>query len=124
VPVDRLPRSWPPNIARDFATVSAMARIYCHDKHGTLRGQLCCGCAELTDYAEMRLLKCPFGTGKTTCRECPIHCYRPAERATMRDVMIYAGPRMLLKHPLLAVRHLWLERRGAPPWPPKTRRAT
>jgi len=108
------PRSWPPNIARDFATVSAMVRIYCHDKHGTPRGELCCACAALTDYAAMRLEKCPYGTEKTTCRECPIHCYKPAERATMRDVMIYAGPRMLVRHPLLAVRHLWLERKGPP----------
>jgi len=100
-----------------------MVRIYCHDKHHTPRGQLCCSCAELTGYAEMRLEKCPFGVEKTTCRECPIHCYKPAQRASMRDVMIYAGPRMLLRHPCLAVRHLYLERQGAPPWPPRARRA-
>jgi hypothetical protein len=40
----------------------------------------------------------------------------------MKDVMRYAGPRMLWRHPLLAIRHLWIERQGAPPWPPRRRR--
>ena len=42
-------------------------------------------CAELTGYAELRLSKCPFGAAKTTCRECPVHCYRPGEREAMKE---------------------------------------
>ena len=111
----------PRNIELDRRTVSAMVRIYCHDKHATRGSALCDTCAALTAYADVRLAKCPFGEEKTTCRECPIHCYRPPERATMKDVMIYAGPRMLWRHPLLAIRHLLLERKGPPPWPPRAR---
>ncbi|OFW06639.1 MAG: hypothetical protein A3H96_13225 [Acidobacteria bacterium RIFCSPLOWO2_02_FULL_67_36] len=114
--------SLPPNIITDKKTVAAMVRIYCHDHHGTFRRTLCEACAGLLEYADDRLDKCPFEEEKTTCRDCPIHCYRAAERATMKDVMRYAGPRMLLKHPLLAIRHLWMERKGAPPWPPVRRR--
>lgn len=112
----------PPNIQRDRKTVAAMVRIYCADKHGTVRGTLCEACGPLLEYADERLAKCPFGEEKTTCRECPIHCYRPAERTSMKEVMRYAGPRMLWRHPLLAIRHLWIERQGPPPWPPRTRR--
>lgn len=109
----------PPNIERDLRTVSAMVHVYCGHRHGSARGALCARCRALLEYAEARLAVCPFGEEKTTCRECPIHCYRPAERAEMKVVMRDAGPRMLWRHPFLAMRHLWLERRGAPPWPPK-----
>jgi hypothetical protein len=114
--------SLPRNIELDRRTVSAMVHIYCHDHHATRGRVLCDGCAALMDYAAVRLAKCPFGEEKTTCRECPIHCYRAEERATMKDVMHYAGPRMLWRHPLLAIRHLLLERKGPPPWPPRARR--
>lgn len=112
----------PANIRRDAKTVASMVRIYCAGKHGSRAGALCGRCGALLDYADERLVKCPFGEEKTTCRDCPIHCYRPAERTAMRDVMRYAGPRMLWRHPLLAIRHLWIERRGAPPWPPRARK--
>jgi len=112
----------PPNIQRDRKTVAAMVHIYCGDKHASPRGSLCAACATLLDYADERLAKCPFEEEKTTCRDCPIHCYRPPERTAMKDVMRYAGPRMLWRHPLLAIRHLWLERKGAPPWPPPGKR--
>jgi hypothetical protein len=111
----------PRNIDRDMRTVAAMVRIYCADRHRT-RAELCEQCSHLLSYADDRLAKCPFGEEKTTCRDCPIHCYRPAERTAMKDVMRYAGPRMLWRHPLLAIRHLWLERKGAPPWPPPGKR--
>ena len=114
----RLPR----NIVLDARTVRAMVRIHCHGRHDAARGELCPTCEALAAYADQRLAKCPFGSEKTTCRECPIHCYRPAERAAMKAVMHDAGPRMLWSHPWLALRHLWLERKGAPPWPPKARR--
>ena len=45
-----------------------------------------------------------------------------ASLAGTARVMRYAGPRMLWRHPLLAIRHLWIERQGAPPWPPRRRR--
>lgn len=112
----------PPNIVLDARTVSAMVRTFCRDVHGHSSGGLCEACAALLEYAEQRLARCPFGPEKTTCRECPIHCYRPAQRSAMKDVMRQAGPRMLWRHPWLALRHLWLDRRGPPPWPPYTSR--
>lgn len=114
--------SLPRNIALDLRTMSAMVHIYCEGVHHARRGDLCEHCAPLLQYAMGRLEKCPFGPEKTTCRECPIHCYRPSERTQMKDVMRYAGPRMLWRRPALAMRHLWLERKGAPPWPPPVRR--
>lgn len=106
-----------PNIRRDATTVAAMIRIYCEGLHGASHGELCGSCADHLDYAHGRLARCPFGGEKTTCRNCPIHCYRAGEREAMRNVMRYAGPRMLARHPIAAIRHLWIERKEPPPWP-------
>jgi hypothetical protein len=116
------PPAKPRNIILDAKTVAAMVRIYCRDVHRQPAGHLCDPCAALLTYADVRLERCPFGPRKTTCRECPIHCYRPAERAAMKGVMRHAGPKMLWRHPWLAARHLWLERKGPPPWPPQAAR--
>ncbi len=85
-------------------TVEAMIRLYCPAQHGT-RG-LCDGCSELLEYANERLDKCPFGDEKPVCSQCRIHCYRPEMRKRITEVMRYAGPRMALRHPLRALRHL------------------
>lgn len=110
----------PANIRRDSKTLSAMMEIHCHDLHGRPRGCLCQDCAALETYALQRLSKCPFGPRKTTCRTCPIHCYRPESRAAIKVVMREAGPKMLVRHPWLALRHLWVERQEPPAWPIRT----
>ena len=69
---------------------------------------------ELLDYARLRLGKCPYQEGKPTCANCPIHCYRPEMREKIRATMRYAGPRMLLRHPILAILHLLDGRKEAP----------
>lgn len=43
---------------------------------------------------------------KTFCSNCRVHCYRPDMRAEIREVMRFSGPRMMLHHPVMAVRHL------------------
>lgn len=34
-----------------------------------------------------------------------VHCCAPAQRQAIKDVMRYAGPKMLLSHPVMTVRH-------------------
>jgi hypothetical protein len=99
----RLKRSG--RMGREARTVEAMIRLYCREVHGST-AELCAACAELRTYARQRLQKCPFQEGKTTCARCPVHCYKPQMRERIRTVMRYAGPRMLLRHPILAMLHL------------------
>ena len=68
---------------------------------------LCPQCQELLTYAHLRLERCKFGNDKPSCTRCPVHCYKPAMRQQIRQVMRYSGPRMLLHNPVLAIRHLW-----------------
>ena len=89
----------------EVRTIRSMIRIYCAAHHGPAKG-VCSECADLLAYAEQRIAECPFGLAKPVCNQCTVHCYKPAMREQVRIVMRYAGPRMLRRHPVLAVRHL------------------
>ncbi|MFZ5831515.1 MAG: nitrous oxide-stimulated promoter family protein [Planctomycetota bacterium] len=105
-----------PRVEREKRTMAVMVRVYCRAHHGS-RGPLCAECQELLYYAVCRLDRCPFGEDKPTCAKCPIHCYRPEMRDRARAVMRYSGPRMLWRHPVLAIRHALEGRRPAPDRP-------
>lgn len=109
----------PYRLRRERATVRAMVAMFCAHHHGT--DGLCADCRELADYADRRLDLCPYGAAKPACTKCPIHCYRPEPRERMREVMRFAGPRMLGRHPWLAILHLLDARKPAPP-PPRAAR--
>lgn len=90
---------------REKKLVSQMIRIYCRKKHKTKNG-LCPECRELDEYAKLRSDKCPFMETKTFCSNCKVHCYKPEMREKIRNVMRFSGPRMMLNHPILVVRHM------------------
>lgn len=95
-------------LGRERQTIRAMIGIYCRGHHTAEDGAadgLCADCRELIDYAMKRLDRCPFGENKTTCARCTIHCYKPVMRQRIREVMRYAGPRMIAHHPILSVLH-------------------
>ncbi|MEN6622892.1 MAG: nitrous oxide-stimulated promoter family protein [Smithella sp.] len=96
-------------LRRELKTIRAMIMLYCRSQHEK-KGTLCADCKTLLTYAAKRLDKCPYGEDKPVCDICSIHCYKPVMRKRVRDVMRYAGPRLLWHHPLLAIRHL-LDRR-------------
>ncbi len=116
-------------LERERRTIAAMIEIYCRGQGhtpstttshiGNLKvrangsdldaSALCNECNELLEYAMRRVEKCPFKAEKPTCAKCQIHCYLPARRQKVRQVMRYAGPRMLVYHPILTVLHYWDE---------------
>lgn len=105
-----------PRLARELKTIRTMARMHCRDVHGTREG-LCARCDALMDYATRRLDRCVFGDDKPTCANCKVHCYNAENREAVRAMMRYAGPKMLLRHPVLAIAHVIDGRRPAPELP-------
>ena len=101
----------------EVRTIAAMVRMYCRHHHGA--PQPCPECAELLAYATRRLERCVFGDAKPACAKCVVHCYKADMRERVRVVMRWAGPRMLTRHPVLAVKHLLAERRPVPRLPAK-----
>jgi hypothetical protein len=98
-------------LAREKKTVAVMIGMYCRAHHDG--GPFPCGeCSALLDYALRRIDRCRFHSAKPVCSRCRVHCYQQDRRERIRQVMRYAGPRMLLKHPLLALLHLLDARRS------------
>ncbi|MBN1922320.1 MAG: nitrous oxide-stimulated promoter family protein [Anaerolineae bacterium] len=91
-------------LERERHTIRLMIEMTCRGQHHST-GDLCEECQELYNYALQRIEKCPYQEAKPTCARCPIHCYQPAMRERIRAVMRYAGPRMLLYHPILTLQH-------------------
>lgn len=91
---------------REKETVGSMIEIYCHGVHKTKHGTLCDACKKLRNYADLRTEKCPFMETKTFCSACKVHCYSKEMQNEIRQVMRYAGPRMLFVHPVLALEHM------------------
>jgi hypothetical protein len=92
---------------REHETFRCMARIYCRRHHVRAGGGLCADCESLMRYAARRLEKCPYGADKPTCANCPVHCYKPAQREKARNIMRFAGPRMIWRHPVRALTHVF-----------------
>lgn len=107
-----------PSIARrrerEMRTVSQMIALYCRKNHvRSVRAEVaycgepvCAECLELDAYAVERTRRCRKMDVKTSCEACGNHCYRAAEREKVRAVMRFSGPRMLVHHPVAAIRHL------------------
>ncbi len=111
-------------LERERKTIQLMVQLYCRKQRHTAAGSLCArlrslpatirhrkavrlcdNCAGLLAYALQRIDKCPFKAAKPACRACPVHCYKKDMRAQVRRIMAFAGPWMLLYHPILTIRH-------------------
>ena len=103
-------------MGREAKTIKAMVQIYCRHHHH-LQVTDCDECREIQNYALDRLYHCPFQEGKTSCKKCPIHCYKPDMKEAVRKVMRFSGPRMLHRHPILTIFHFIDERQETPEYP-------
>jgi len=98
-------RNFDDELATEGQTIKVMVELYCRDHHDCL-SLPCAACNELIEYAIARVKQCPLKEGRTTCGKCEIHCYKPAMKKQIKEVMRYAGPRMLKAHPLLTAKHI------------------
>lgn len=99
-------------IKNEKNTISAMIGIYCKAHHNTKSSNLCESCNSLLNYALVRIDKCVFGLNKPSCEKCPVHCYKKNYRDEIKVIMRYAGPRMIFKHPVLAIKHIFKNRKS------------
>ena len=92
------------NIAIEKKTIEAMIKLYCSRNHQSKA--LCHDCNELFEYAINRIDLCPLLPDKPNCNDCKIHCYKKDKREKIKEIMRYSGPKMILYHPILALRHI------------------
>ncbi len=97
----------------DLRVLATFIRIYCDGRHreaarspvppqiwrltGLNRAPdlLCIGCTKLLGHATAKRRACPLDP-KPACKHCPTHCYLPAYREQVRQVMRYSGRRLVL----------------------------
>ena len=94
---------------KDIKLLGKFVEVYCAGKHAAsvrtpflLPGDLgernlCPDCAAFLGYAVARRLKCPLEEEKPTCKHCRIHCYDKPRREKVREVMGYAGRRLMMR---------------------------
>ena len=95
-------RAW----EKEKKLIPVMIKKYCRAKHKVKGGGMCEECASLTEYALFRLEKCPFKENKRFCSFCRIHCYKSDAREKIKQVMRWAGPRMIFTQPAFALKHV------------------
>jgi len=93
-------------LQKEKDTIAVMMKIYCHAHHKCFKN-LCEQCDALKKYADKKLDNCVFGDAKPACSKCQVHCYSPDQRDLILKVMRFAGPKMISKHPILAIRHIF-----------------
>lgn len=99
----------------ELKTIDKMVGIYCQAHHTGHHERLCPECSSLLAYAQKRLEKCPYGEDKPVCSQCTIHCYPTKMREHIKQVMAYAGPRMLTRSPILTARYIYRKKFKRPP---------
>ena len=100
-------------LQKEFDTIEVMIKLYCRDHHDG-KDMICDECSELLEYARKRLFNCPFHDQKASCGKCSVHCYKKDMRLKIVDVMRYSGPKMIWKHPVMAMQHLIDSRKKSP----------
>jgi hypothetical protein len=77
--------------------VKAPARLKTHDVNAIANQELelCPSCRKLLTHAFVKRSHCPMHP-KPACKHCPNHCYAPAYRQMIREVMKDSGMRLML----------------------------
>ena len=111
-------------LRRDLKVLARFIDVYCRHRHRAeekaptrLRNidveaiygrslRLCSECRKLLAHAFIKRLRCPLNP-KPACKKCPTHCYAPAYRARIREVMKYSGRRLVLTGRVHYLYHLF-----------------
>ena len=102
-----------PHLDRDLRTLVRFIDIYCSNKHAAATREqaevkgfdlvamgkgpvaLCTECSKLLAHALVKRSHCPMEP-KPACKHCSDHCYHPAYRAKIQEVMRFSGRRLVL----------------------------
>lgn len=100
----------------DIRVIGKFVEVYCSGKHrdavckavilpaGLDERIMCRECASFLEYAISKRLKCPLEDEKPACKHCRVHCYDTARREKVREIMSYAGRKLMMRG---RVDYLW-----------------
>lgn len=94
---------------KDIRLIGEFVRVHCAGRHGAIGRDtyqlpaglgeilICTECVRFMQYAVTKRLNCPLEAEKPSCKHCRIHCYAAPERKKIREIMSYAGRRMIMR---------------------------
>jgi hypothetical protein len=103
-----------PAVRRDLRTLTRFIEVTCEDRCGDVARaavairpidipalvgrevRLCASCTRLLTHAVVKRTHCPMDP-KPACKHCPDHCYHPKYRQQIREVMRYAGRKLVTR---------------------------
>ena len=104
-----LPKRKPPepqnNVPKEKENIRKTFGLYCNANHGTTDNKLCPKCTALLTTVMLKIQRCPYGISKPICDACETPCFGEVPTKEFRNIMKSAQKKMLLSHPLMAVRH-------------------
>ena len=93
-------------VEREKLTLRLMITIFCCGHQHSVSG-ICGECSVILQHAYDRIDVCPHnGSVKPACGLCRTNCFPPDLHRRFALIMRYAGPRMLVLHPVLTVAHI------------------
>lgn len=104
-----LPKRKPPepqnNVPKERENIRKTFGLYCNSNHGTTDNKLCPKCTALLTTVMLKIQRCPYGISKPICDACETPCFGEVPTKEFRNIMKSGQKKMLLSHPLMAVRH-------------------
>lgn len=79
--------------------------VYCNANHGTTDNKLCPKCTALLTTVMLKIQRCPYSISKPICDACETPCFGENATNEFRAVMKAGQKKMILSHPLMAVKH-------------------
>lgn len=93
------------NLPKERANIKTSFGVYCNANHGTKDGKLCAKCTALLSNILLKIGKCRYGVTKPLCDHCDEPCFGDPANKTFMEIMDGSRKRMLVRHPMMTVRH-------------------
>ena len=92
-------------VPKEKENISTTFGVYCNANHGTTDKKLCPKCTALLTTVMLKMQRCPYGIAKPICDACETPCFGENPTKEFRAIMKSGQKKMLLSHPLMAVKH-------------------
>ena len=93
------------NIPNEKINIKKTLGIYCNQKHNTKDGHLCPKCTAMLTTILLKMKQCKYGSTKPICDHCDSLCFGSEYNKIFMEAMTTTGKKMLVKHPVMAIKH-------------------
>jgi len=90
---------------KEKANIKKTFGVYCHSHHKAADDKLCPQCQALLATIMTKMGRCPYGITKPICDRCEIMCFGKTQSKEFMTIMSSSGRGMLLKHPMMSIKH-------------------